>query len=177
MSEDGASLAEQLVEAARRNNLELLGAIQAQAQAPGQFRDLINSCRDSMGLTALHLCCKYGNYEVLDVLLDVEGVEIDPLDRLDGETPLHFSVRYCAAEPEHGLFIVETLIEAGADPRIRNKNGEKPVDLAQDDKLVEVLQSAEFAYDVEQQDEQQDEVVDDGDSDASASDSDGPEPN
>lgn len=85
--------------------------------------------------------------EVLDIILDQPGTEVDPQSRQSGDTPLHAAVRYSLTEPEHGAFIVETLIDAGADPRVKNKAGQKPIDLASDDnnELINVLQGAEFA--------------------------------
>ena len=59
--------------------------------------------------------------EVLDMLLDQEGLEVDPIDRLEADTPLHKAVRFCNGlsqdEWESGTAVVELLIDAGADPR------------------------------------------------------------
>lgn len=74
-------------------------------------------------------------------------MEVDPINRQYGDTPLHSAVRYSLVEPEHGAFIVEVLIDAGADPRIKNKSGQKPIDLASSENLalIDTLQGAEFA--------------------------------
>lgn len=60
--------------------------------------------------------------EVLDLLLDQEGLEVDPLDRLDRETPLHKAVRFANELPpqdwEVAKMFVELLLDAGADPRL-----------------------------------------------------------
>jgi uncharacterized protein len=59
--------------------------------------------------------------EVLDHLLDQEGLEVDPIDRMDGDTPLHKAVRFTnnlsKSDKEAGASFVELLIDAGADPR------------------------------------------------------------
>lgn len=55
--------------------------------------------------------------EVLDHLLDQEGLEVDPINRMEQETPLHKAVQYANKEKEHGVEVVEMLIDAGADPR------------------------------------------------------------
>lgn len=59
--------------------------------------------------------------DVLDLLLDQEGLEVDPIDRLEADTPLHKAVRFVNAlsrsEWEAGSSIVELLLDAGADPR------------------------------------------------------------
>lgn len=145
MAEEGASLGEQLIESARRNNLDLLTEIFG--QNPANLIDLINHSTDPLGNTALHLAAFNGSYEVLDHLLDQEDVEVDPINRQFGDTPLHSAVRYSRTEPEHGAFLVEMLIDAGADPLIKNKDGQKPIDLADpsNTELLNVLQGAEFA--------------------------------
>ena len=55
------------------------------------------------------------------MLLDQEGVEVDPVDRLEKDTPLHKAVRFvnglAKEEWEAGASIVELLLDAGADPR------------------------------------------------------------
>lgn len=59
--------------------------------------------------------------DVLDVLLDQEGLEVDPIDRMELDTPLHKAVRFINGlskeEWESGASIVELLLDAGADPR------------------------------------------------------------
>lgn len=59
--------------------------------------------------------------EVLDTLLDQEGLEVDPKDRLEADTPLHKAVRFVNAlskpDWEAGGSLVELLLDAGADPR------------------------------------------------------------
>ena len=55
------------------------------------------------------------------MLLDQEGLEVDPLDRLEGDTPLHKAVRFVNGLPkgdwEEAKAMVELLLDAGADPR------------------------------------------------------------
>jgi hypothetical protein len=59
--------------------------------------------------------------EALDLLLDQEGLEVDPLDRMEKDTPLHKAVRFVnrlsQAEWEAGSSVVELLLDAGSDPR------------------------------------------------------------
>lgn len=55
------------------------------------------------------------------MLLDQEGLEVDPLDRMEKETPLHKAVRFANELPKQewgsGNAMVELLIDAGADTR------------------------------------------------------------
>ncbi|KAH3668041.1 hypothetical protein OGAPHI_001795 [Ogataea philodendri] len=160
----GASPQEQIIEAARRNNVELLASV-AESQSD-KLAEVVNGAKDATGNTALHLCCKYGCYEVLDKLLDIDGVEVDPVHPLTGDTPLHYAVNYSFEEPEYAKFLVETLLDVGADPTIRNKDGLKPAQLLGDsnEELKLVLEGAEYASTAQlQQDEEED--VDDGPSD------------
>jgi ankyrin repeat protein len=90
--------------------------------------------------------------EVIDILLDQEGLEIDDVDRMEQDTPLHKAVRYVNSLDKsdwagHGHPIVEILLDAGCDPRIRNKAKLKPIELAdpRNAELRSILQKGEFA--------------------------------
>ena len=81
----------------------------------------------------MHIACQLGNWEFIDIVLDIEGVEIDPQNR-EGETPLHLAVKYTNnGEPEHGYFIIDNLLDAGSDPRIKDKFNLKPKDYVDKD--------------------------------------------
>lgn len=58
---------------------------------------------------------------MLDLLLDQEGLEVDPIDRLEADTPLHKAVRFVnglsKSDWETGASLIELLLDAGADPR------------------------------------------------------------
>ena len=47
---------------------------------------------------------------------------MDPINRMDGDTPLHTAVKFAAENAELGLEIVKVLIECGADPRYTPPN-------------------------------------------------------
>lgn len=86
------------------------------------------------------------------MLLDQEGLEIDDPDRMEKDTPLHKAVRYVnsLAQAEwatHGHHVVDILVDAGCDPRIRNKAKLRPFDLVdpRNVELRKMLQKAEFA--------------------------------
>jgi hypothetical protein len=83
--------------------------------------------------------------------LDQEGLEIDEIDRMEQDTPLHKAVRYCnsldkSEWADHGHPVVEILLDAGCDPRIRNKAKLKPIELAdpRNAELRSILQKGEF---------------------------------
>ena len=105
----------------------------------------------------------------MEELLDQEGVEVDPIERMEGDTPLHTAVRYVnkqdKADWKGAQPIVEILIEAGSDPkyvvdnirstrkalliqyRFKNKAKLKPVELVdpRNKELRQFLNKAEFA--------------------------------
>ncbi|MDI1486716.1 MAG: hypothetical protein OHK93_005977 [Ramalina farinacea] len=161
--DDGATPSELLLEACRRNNPSLLHHVLAQPQfqhqppknpssPPSPLSTLLNNTLDPLGRTPLHICAASGADEVLDLLLDQEGLEVEPTERHGGDTPLHCAVRYVVTSYENYLRDrardrdggseeeevmkslmqgVELLLDAGADPRIRNEGGRgvKPVGL------------------------------------------------
>lgn len=122
--DEGASPKEQLIEACRRNNTSLLNDLFTSpplSSDPKSIANFLNSTTDPLGSGALHIAAKYGSYEVLDVILDQEMVEIDGREKRDGDTCLHVAVRYCngleKGEWEHGRAVVDILVDAGCDPR------------------------------------------------------------
>lgn len=85
--------------------------------------------------------------DVLDQLLDIEQLEVDPLTRRDKETPLHSAVRYAnEREVDLGEAMVKMLVEAGADPRIRDSHNRKPADTCtpRTDGVKEILRQEEY---------------------------------
>lgn len=149
----GASPRELLLEACRRNNTDLLHEV---LQSSKNATEVLNNSTDGIGNYALHIAASVGAYEVLDELLDQEGLEVDPIDRMEKDTPLHKAVRWVneldkgekeelGQERVHG--VVEILVDAGCDPRIRNKAKLKPFDLVdpRNTELRSFLQKAEFS--------------------------------
>jgi hypothetical protein len=59
--------------------------------------------------------------EIIDLLLDQEGFECDPINIREGDTPLHSAVRWVNSlhndQLEEAIGLVEMMLEAGSDPR------------------------------------------------------------
>ena len=55
----------------------------------------------------------HGSTEVLEHILSQDGCDVDPINRIAKDTPLHSAVRL--EQPELRYHIVESLLEAGAD--------------------------------------------------------------
>lgn len=119
--QQGASNRELLLEACRRNNTDLLTTVLDSYKTSDETAHFLNTATDALGCGALHIGAQYGSYEVLDMLLDQEGVEIDGTEKREGDTCLHKAVRYVngldKSEWKEGEAIVDILIDAGCDPR------------------------------------------------------------
>lgn len=69
--------------------------------------------------------------EVIDMLLDQEGFECDPINTREGDTPLHSAIRFINSlpstprspdnEPSAAHNLIAMMLEAGSDPSIRNR--------------------------------------------------------
>ena len=168
---EGASPSEQILEAARRNNTDLLEEVLSKfAETPQKAIDLINNAKDSSGNGALHLAAKLGHYEVMDQLLDIDGVDVNIQAQSNGNTPLHYAASFSFNDPQYGLFIINELINCGADPSIRNKENLKPIDIigSSNEEIKEALESAEYATvidlnveDIPEEEEEEEEDDDD----------------
>ncbi|KAJ7045167.1 ankyrin repeat-containing domain protein [Mycena alexandri] len=119
-TEQGASNNERLLAAARADNEELLLEVFEQ----GGF-DI--NCQDGLGNTALHNAVTHGSTDVLEHILSHEECDVDPINRIQKATPLHLAV--VIEDLELRKHIVESLLDAGADTRIKDKNGETVLDL------------------------------------------------
>lgn len=88
---------------------------------------------------------------MIDTLLDQPGFECDPINRADGDTPLHCAIRWINSEPtaqrEFGNALVEMMLEAGSSARVRNKGGLTPLQLVDpgNEELREVIRRHEYA--------------------------------
>jgi len=78
--------------------------------------------KDANGYTPLHAAAEYAHLELLKYLVD-NGGDVNVADN-DGDTPLHACERPVVAE---------MLIELGADPSIKNKEGLTPLQKAEED--------------------------------------------
>ncbi|QIW96069.1 hypothetical protein AMS68_001587 [Peltaster fructicola] len=129
MADDGATPKEILFEACRRNNTALLSEVLAEAplsSKTAEIAEFLNTATNSLGSTAIHVAAANGSYEVLDQILDQEGVEIDGKERRDGDTALHKAARYCNGLPQQAwaqegiraishlkLYLIHAMIHAG----------------------------------------------------------------
>jgi len=64
---------------------------------------------------------------VLDCLLEVEDCDVDLQNLLLKETPLHLAAKI--SDDETRAYVLQSLLEAGADTKVQNKNGQTVLDL------------------------------------------------
>ncbi|EHK47419.1 hypothetical protein TRIATDRAFT_193909, partial [Trichoderma atroviride IMI 206040] len=122
----GASIEEQLIEACRRDNVELLTEL-LEDKEDSEITRLLNQTTTVMGNHLYHEAASRGNYDIIDHLLDQPDFECDPINRQEGDTPLHSAIRWLNAEPPaqrpFGHHLIDMMLEAGSNPRIKNKGG------------------------------------------------------
>ncbi|CAI7564290.1 unnamed protein product [Penicillium palitans] len=148
MADEGASPRELVVEACRRDQPHLIEQVlnEMEEKTNEQVAHFFNELTDSMGNHALHICAQYGSYDTMDALFDIQFFECDPLTRLDKDTPLHIAVRYANdKDAELGEAMIKMMCEAGCDPRVRNKHGQKPAELVfNNNEIKKTLQQTEY---------------------------------
>lgn len=85
------------------------------------------------------------------MLLDQPDFECDPINRREGDTPLHSAIRWINSEPlaqrPFGNSLVDMMLEAGSNPRIKNKGGLTPYQLVDPTNtgLKDLIQKHEYA--------------------------------
>ncbi|KFY84649.1 hypothetical protein V500_09137 [Pseudogymnoascus sp. VKM F-4518 (FW-2643)] len=147
---EGAKPSELIIEACRRNNTELLNSVIEECSSPEAAAKLLNESRSVLGNYAYHEAAANGHYEIIDLLLDQEGFECDPINKREGDTPLHSAVRWVNEQSkenhEYGISLIDMMLEAGSDPKIRNKAKLKAADLVNpaNTELRDLLQKAEY---------------------------------
>ncbi|KAL2117784.1 hypothetical protein VTJ04DRAFT_7444 [Mycothermus thermophilus] len=151
---EGASTAELLIEACRRNNTDLLTEILSTPPLKDDeeaIAHILNTTTTVLGNHLYHEAALRGNYEIIDMLLDQPGFECDPVNRTEGDTPLHSAIRWINSEPdaqwEFGNALVDMMLEAGSNPRAKNKAGLTPLQLVdpRNEGLKEVIRKHEYA--------------------------------
>jgi tankyrase len=98
---------------------------------------------DKNGVTPLHHAVRFRSPTAVRTLLE-HGANVNQVCRRSGSTPLHRAVTQTGAPGTAGrqraaLEIIEILLEAGADPSIKNKVGKKPEDYARDQHIMALL--------------------------------------
>jgi len=149
----GASNNERLLAAARSDDQDMLLEIFDE----GDFD--INH-QDGLGNTALHYAAKHGSLDCLDNILEYDGCDVDYVNRIEGATPLHLAIKL--EDEDIRIDVVNSLLDAGADITIKDKNGNTVLDILPVDDIVvrPLIRQAQLSARLAQED-----VVDDEDED------------
>ena len=91
--------------------------------------------QDSDGLTALSLACLKRSYLTVKLLLEKKGIDIGSVDYTAGRSVLHF------AAVINDSAIVELLLQHGADPALKDRQGGTAVLRAVDSGSYEVIET------------------------------------
>ena len=97
------------------------------------------------GKTGLHCAAKAGFLKVVNLLIE-KGATLDAIDQ-DGETPLFEAIRSTIKNGEKQRAALEALLTKGADPNVKNRKGQTPLQVAQRmrradaGRIVELLRS------------------------------------
>ncbi|GAB1526068.1 ankyrin repeats [Rhizoctonia solani] len=148
MADEGASLHERVLSAAKTDNVSLFDEILEEVSNEKPF-DI--NYQDGLGNTALHYAARSASILVLEKILEYEhplhegegGCDVDLQNRIDGYTPLHLAVRIKDADER--LAVVESLLDAGADDTIKDKHGQRAIDVvpADDEDVRRLFRKAE----------------------------------
>lgn len=141
----GASNNERLLAAAREDNEEMLLSI-------FEAGDIDINYQDGLGNTALHYAASLGNTDVLEHILSHDDCDVDPINRLERATPLHLAVKIDDTELRRQ--VVESLLDAGADLNIKDKNGDTAADLvpSSDKETAALIRKARAQASIAQED-------------------------
>jgi uncharacterized protein len=98
---------------------------------------------DKNGVTALHHAVRFRSPAAVKTLIE-HGANVNQACRRNGSTPLHRAVTQTGAPGTAGRAgaakeIIKLLLEAGADPSLKNKSGKKPIDYVKDKEIKNYL--------------------------------------
>jgi uncharacterized protein len=104
---------------------------------------------DKNGVTILHHAVRFRSPAAVRALI-AKGANVNQACKRSGSTPLHRAVTSTGAPGTAGMQaeareIVALLLEAGADPAIRNKKGMTPGDYATDETIRNLLVNSKSA--------------------------------
>ena len=114
-------------------------------------RGLASAAQGQAALCAIRTDNATPSDEIIDMLLDQPSFECDPVTRLEGDTPLHSAIRWLNSEPPaqrpFGRALIEMMLEAGSNPRVKNKGGLTAYNLVDpsNQELRDVIRQHEYA--------------------------------
>jgi ankyrin repeat protein len=99
--------------------------------------------RDKNGVSALHHAVRFRSVAAVLTLLE-HGANANQACKRSGGTPLHRAVTSTGAPATAGKQaeakeIIKALLQFGANPKIKNKNGKTPADYVRDEEIRRLL--------------------------------------
>ncbi|KAJ2984448.1 hypothetical protein NUW54_g10508 [Trametes sanguinea] len=170
MASEGASNNERLLAAARSDNEDMLLEVFEEGNFDINAQDgLGNTGTTPSAVRFITRAASHGYLEILEHLLEHDGCDVDPQNRIEKATPLHLAMKI--EDPELRKAVVSSLLEAGADTKIKDKNGETAIDLIppEDTEIRALLRKAQAQASISH-DDVADDDEDDGEYSGSGSD-------
>ena len=98
---------------------------------------------DKNGVTALHMAVRFRSPAAVETLL-AHGARPNQACKRSGSTALHRAVTSTGApetagRQEEARQIIQLLLQFGADPSLKNKNGKTPADYVKDETVRKLL--------------------------------------
>ena len=102
---------------------------------------------DKNGVTPLHHAVRFRSPVAVATLLE-HGADVNKTCRRSGSTALHRAVTLTGAPGTAGRKgearqIIELLLQYGADPSIKNRNGKTPADYVSDKEVARLLSTSQ----------------------------------
>ncbi|KAF9956682.1 hypothetical protein BGZ72_002568 [Mortierella alpina] len=135
---DGASNEEVLIAACKDDDLDMLEKV---LSADSSIFDINHT--DSHGNSALHHAARYASTGCLEILLYYDGIKVNVVNGIEGDTPLHKAAIY--QDPEIALEMVQILVNGGASAKIQNKMNQTAADITPSDTHAEVKKFLKLA--------------------------------
>ncbi|KAF9946524.1 hypothetical protein BGZ70_003175, partial [Mortierella alpina] len=127
-----------LMAACREDNLDMLENVLSADSSNFNINHT-----DGQGNSALHYAALYASTGCLEILLYYDGIKVNVINKLEGDTPLHKAAAY--QDPEIALEMVQILVNGGAKSNIKNKNQQTAADIAPGDTHADVKKFLEVA--------------------------------
>ena len=93
---------------------------------------------NSVGQTALHIACIWGNASAADLLIEA-GANVNAKKDLSEQTPVHM-VASRGTNPANRLVLAKQLVAAGANLNAQDLAGDAPYQLLAEDEFPELLE-------------------------------------
>ncbi|KAI8068499.1 ankyrin repeat-containing domain protein [Gongronella butleri] len=115
MTDEGASNNELLLAACRNDQEDVVEELLESGSVDIGYTD-------GAGNTAAHLAAKAGAIGCLEHLVNLDEIDLNVKNRMEGYTPLHYAVEFQQEHVEMAIAMVDILLQGGADPKIENRN-------------------------------------------------------